>query len=324
MERKLVIARPSISDEERDFIIRTTEEAGYIPVFLDPQHASAADYMDAEIIYGEGSVAKRAAAESDTLRWLCASFAGVDAFCRPGAFKHESTILTNSAGAYGVSLAEHAIMLALMMMRRMPVYEEGIRCRKWLSPIPQASIKDAVVTLLGTGDAGSSTARRLRGFEPARIIGVSRSGRCPDPAYDEVFSTDSLTDVLGRTDLLIMSLPSTALTYHMLDDKMISVMKTGAYVVNVGRGNTIDTDALARALREHRLAGAALDVLETEPLPEDSPLWDTPNLILTPHVAGNLTLPHTRKRNTEMFCEDLLRYAAGQPLLHMVDRSAGY
>ena len=324
MEKKLVIIRPAISDSEHEKIVQAASDAGYTPVFLDPKQVSESDYMDAEIIYGEGAAAKKAAAESDSLKWLCASFAGVDAFCRPGAFRNESTLLTNSAGAYGVSLAEHAIMMALMMMRRMPVFEEGIRNRRWLPPLPQDSIKDSVVTLLGTGDVGSCLARRLRGFEPTKIIGVCRSGRCEEPAFDEICAIDRLKEVLGRTNLLIMSLPATAQTKHILNEEMLSAIKPGAYVVNVGRGNTIDEKALTAALNEKRLAGAALDVMETEPLPEDSPLWDTPNLILTPHVAGNLTVDYTRNRNTEMFCEDLVRYAKGQSLLHLVDRTAGY
>ena len=130
--------------------------------------------------------------------------------------------------------------------------------------------------------------------------------------------------MLKETDLLIMSLPGTAETYHLMNEEMFAAMRPGAYLVNVGRGSVIDETALIKALENGKLAGAALDVLETEPPAEDSPLWTTPNLLLTPHVAGNLTMAYTRKRNTEMFCEDLLRFAKGEPLLHQVDRKRGY
>ena len=136
--------------------------------------------------------------------------------------------------------------------------------------------------------------------------------------------TDRLAEVLAETDLLIMSLPGTPETCHLMNEEMFAAINPGAYLVNVGRGSVIDEHALIEALNAGKLAGAALDVLETEPPLQDSPLWDMPNLILTPHVAGNLTMEHTRKLNTEMFCEDLARYAKGEPLLHRVDRRRGY
>ncbi len=322
MDRTIVVARPGIGETERKMILDAAAEAGYQVVFDADKNRD--DMMSAEIIYGEGEAVGRAVAESDSLKWFCASFAGVDAYCKPGAFKNDQVILTNSAGSYGVSLAEHAIMLALMIMRQIPVFYDGITARKWIDPLPQAGIKDARVTLLGTGDVGRSLAKRIRGFEPECITGVSRSGKSGEKAFDAVGKTDRLGEVLKETDLLIISLPGTPETYHMIDRKMLSVMKPEAYLVNVGRGSVIDETALIEALRSGKLAGAALDVTETEPPLPDSPLWDIPNLLMTPHVAGNLTMEYTRKRNTEMFCEDLLRYAKGEPLLHEVDRRLGY
>ena len=322
MGRTIAVARPGIDESERKRILDTAAEAGFKVVFVSDEDPEK--MMSAEIIYGEGDAVGKAVAESEALKWFCASFAGVDAYCRPGAFKNDQAVLTNSAGSYGVSLAEHAIMLALMIMRKAPVFYDGIKAREWLDPLPQSGIKDACVTLLGTGDAGRSLAKRIRGFEPKSITGVCRSGKSAEPAFDKVVKTGELMEVLRETDLLIISLPETPETFHLIDQAMLSVMKPGAYMVNVGRGSVIDETALIGALNSGRLAGAALDVTETEPPLPDSPLWDTPNLLLTPHVAGNLTMEYTRKRNTEMFCEDLLRYAKGEPLLHEVDRRRGY
>ena len=323
MGKTIVVARPGIDETERKMIVDTAAEAGYEVIFGLGDELTE-EMLSAEILYGEGPAVNAAAARSEALRWLCASFAGVDDFCVPGAFKNEQTILSNSAGSYGVSLAEHAIALALMMMRRIPVFYDGIKARKWLEPLPQDGIRDARVTLLGTGDAGRCLARRIKGFEPACITGVCRSGVSCEEAFDEVVKTEKLQEVLRETDLLIMSLPGTAETYHLMGEEMFAAIRPGAYLVNVGRGSVIDEAALIEALRDGTLAGAALDVLETEPPAPDSPLWDTPNLLLTPHVAGNLTMAYTRKRNTEMFCEDLLRFAKGEPLLHQVDRRRGY
>ena len=323
MSRTIAIARPGIGEEERQMILDTAAEAGYEVCFVSGSDVTD-EMLDAEILYGEGEAVSEAAAASDNLKWLCASFAGVDEFCRPGAFKNDHVILTNSAGSYGVSLAEHAIMLALMIMRKMPVFYDGIRAREWIEPLPQSGLKDARITLLGTGDAGSCMARRLKGFEPKSITGVCRSGKSAEKAFDAVVKTDRLAEVLAETDLLIASLPGTPETYHMINGEVLSAMNPDAYLVNVGRGSVIDEAALIKTLNDGGIAGAALDVIEAEPPQPDSPLWETPNLLLTPHVAGNLTMAYTRKRNTEMFCEDLIRYTHGEQLLHEVDRSRGY
>ena len=323
MGRQIVVARPGIDETERKMILDTAVEAGYEVIFGSGDELTE-EMLSAEILYGEGSSVNAAAARSEALKWLCASFAGVDDFCVPGAFKNEQVILSNSAGSYGVSLAEHAITLALMMMRRIPVFYDGIKARKWLEPLSQDGVKDARVTLLGTGDAGSCLARRIKGFEPACITGVCRSGKSREAAFDRVVKTEELANVLRETDLLIISLPGTTETYHLMNEEMFAAIQPGAYLVNIGRGSVIDEEALIAALKDGKLAGAALDVLETEPPAADSPLWDTPNLLLTPHVAGNLTMAYTRRRNTEMFCEDLKRFAKGEPLLHEVDRKRGY
>jgi phosphoglycerate dehydrogenase-like enzyme len=121
-----------------------------------------------------------------------------------------------------------------------------------------------------------------------------------------------------------MALPGTAETEHILNRERIALLPQNAYVINVGRGSAIDQEALMDALNHDQLAGAALDVFVPEPLPEDHPLWETKNLIVTPHISGNLTLGYTRDINVAMFCEDLANYAAGRPLKGLVDRKLGY
>ena len=145
-----------------------------------------------------------------------------------------------------------------------------------------------------------------------------------DPSYDAMYKIDSLDDVLPGTDLLVMSLPSTPETNNILNRDRIFAMPKGSYVVNVGRGNAIDEDALFDALESGHLAGAALDVFKTEPLPSDSRLWKTKNLLITPHIAGNLTLDYTLEKNVDMFLEDLNNFLNGMPLKYEVDRKKGY
>ena len=147
---------------------------------------------------------------------------------------------------------------------------------------------------------------------------------CSDTSFDEMHKIDSLDEILPETDLLVMSLPSTAETIDMLNRSRIELLPEGAFVVNVGRGTAIDEEAIADALESGHLGGAALDVFKTEPLPADSRLWKIPNLLITPHVAGNLTLEHTLDKNVDMFCEDMVNFFEGRQLVHYVVRKRGY
>jgi phosphoglycerate dehydrogenase-like enzyme len=216
------------------------------------------------------------------------------------------------------------IAVSLVMMRRLNEFFEETRNGQWLKPRPQSSLKDCRITVLGTGDIGTTFASRARAFEPATIIGVCRSGKSSATVYDKVFPVSELDSILPQTDLLAMSLPATAETRGILSRERIALLPQGAYIVNVGRGSAIDEDALADALDNGHIAGAALDVFQTEPLPPDNRLWKTKNLIITPHVAGNMTLAHTRNKNVSMFLEDLKNFTEGAPLKYLVNKKLGY
>ena len=178
--------------------------------------------------------------------------------------------------------------------------------------------------MLGTGDIGTTFAKRVKAFEPADIIGVCRSGKSEAAVYDKVLPVSELDSVLPETDLLAMSLPATEETKGILSRPKIELLPEGAYIINVGRGSAIDENALADNLDNGHLAGAALDVFQTEPLPQGDRLWHTKNLLITPHVAGNMTLPYTKQKNVEMFLEDLNNFVEGKPLKYLVDRKLGY
>ena len=214
-------------------------------------------------------------------------------------------------------------MVTLMLLRRMPEYIEIVRGHGWSNQLPVRSIRDNEFTILGTGDIGRHVADRLRGMGAAKIVGLSRSGK-PHPAFDEVYPISALDDVLPRTKILVMALPAVADTAGILSRERIALLPREAIVVNVGRGSAIDQDALMEALNAGRIAGAALDVVVPEPLPKEHPLWSTRNLLLTPHISGNMSLGYTCDRNLDMFCRDLDNYAAGRPLEHRVDRKRGY
>ena len=323
MCRDICIFQEFLTDAHKKRITDTAAAAGFTPYFftLDQRAEAEACVQHCEVLYAHDVPLLRAAPE--TLKWYCCSFAGVDPYCKDGVFQNPDCILTNS-NVYGVTIAEHVVMVTLMLLRRMPEYEAVVRRRGWSNQLPIRSIRDNAFTILGTGNIGNHVAQRMRGMGAAKIIGVSRSGRAQEGIYDEVYPISALDQVLKDTKILVMALPGTAETVHILNRERMTLLPEGAYVINVGRGTALDQAALKEALDSGRLGGAALDVMDPEPLPADDPLWEAKNLILTPHVSGNMTLGYTCDENVRLFCEDLKNYAAGRPLAGYVDRKRGY
>ena len=213
--------------------------------------------------------------------------------------------------------------MLLELMRQREQYREIVSRREWVRNLPVRSILGSRITMLGTGDIGQETLKKLRGFRPACIVGVNRSGQNPGGMFDRVVPVSELTEVLPETEVLIMSLPGTKESTGLLSREMLSLLPDYAIIVNVGRGNSIDEEALLSELRLGRLF-AALDVFSTEPLPQDSPFWDCPNLLLTPHISGNMTLPYTVQRICELFLSDFERFFRGEKPERTVDIRRGY
>lgn len=318
---KILVINNMLEKKYFDQIKSAAGEVGAQVFFYKSEAEIPQSNFDADIIYGFApSIVKT----SRSLKWLCVPWAGVDSLMTPDYFANEDCLLTNSAGAYGVSIAEHMIAVSLVMMRRLDQFMAETREGKWLSPRPQKSLKDCRITVLGTGDIGTTFASRARAFEPAAIVGVCRSGKSSASVYDKVLPVSELDSILSQTDLLAMSLPATPETKGILSRERFALLPQDAYIVNVGRGSAIDEDALADNLESGHLAGAALDVFQTEPLPAGHRLWKTKNLLITPHVAGNMTLPYTKDKNVQMFIEDLKNFTEGRPLHYLVDRKLGY
>ena len=320
MQRTLVAAIRELTRKQREEIRRAACAHGFEALFFDSPEDALPALADAEVVFGQSEFLAR---NAPRLRWLCSPFAGVDNLLAPGVFLSPDALLSNSSGAYGVTIAEHIIMTALMVLRRQMDYGAIVTRRGWQRGLAVRSIYASRVTLLGTGDIGHETALRLRAFSPSRLTGVNRSGRDESGLFDRVLPREALEEVLPETDILILSLPGTKETRGLLDKAKLALLPDGALLINVGRGSALDEAALERELRTGRLR-AALDVFEHEPLPEDSPLWDCPHLLITPHVAGNMTLPHTVERIVALFLEDFANYCEGRPLKRLVEREKGY
>ena len=317
---KLLVNLPEFNETQRQMIRKAADLKNYTAVFCDETEDALSEAADASVILS-GNPALVPAAEK--LRWFCAPSAGVDHFVRVWDAAPDQAILSNSSGAYGVTISEHIVLMLLELMRQREEYREIVSRREWVRNLPVRSILGSRITMLGTGDIGQETLKKLRGFRPACIVGVNRSGQNPGGMFDRVVPVSELTEVLPETEVLIMSLPGTKESTGLLSREMLSLLPDYAIIVNVGRGNSIDEEALLSELRLGRLF-AALDVFSTEPLPQDSPFWDCPNLLLTPHISGNMTLPYTVQRICELFLSDFERFFRGEKPERTVDIRRGY
>ena len=247
---KILVINKLLKEHHKEHIRKNASEIGGSVLFVDSESEIPDDWQDCEIIYGFGM---NNAAHNKELKWFAAPSAGVDFLLKPGVFANEDCLITNSTGAYGVTIAEHIIAVSLMMMRKLDyTFGESLQHR-WSGQQMQRSLKDSRILVLGTGDIGCCFARRAKAFEPASITGVCRSGICEDSSFDRVFSIGSLDELLPDTDLLVMSLPDTPETRNILSRERIDLLPDDAYVVNVGRGSAVDEDALADRLEEGRL-----------------------------------------------------------------------
>ena len=323
MAKKIGVIIDFLNPTYEKMINEAAAKHGYEVTYFPSSAAAVGNVDDMEILYGHCS--QQVLKSAKNLKWFCCCWAGVDRFCRDDLYNQPDCVLTNASGAYGTTIAEHLIMTSLMLLRRQLEYSEVIREGDWrVLPGGIRSLRGARITMLGSGDIGTEFARRAKAFHPAKITGVRRSAKGGDPAFDEIRTIDELNDILPETDLLVMALPSTPATVGILSRERIALLPKGALVINVGRGTAVDQDALIEALNSEAIGGAALDVVVPEPLPADHPLRAAKNILLTPHVAGNLTLGYTCQRNVELFLEDLDNYAAGLPLKRFVDRKKGY
>lgn len=256
-----------------------------------------------------------------TLRWIGLTSAGYDPVLKFGYPK--GAIVTNAGDAHGPLVAEHALVLLLMLIRQFPLIGRQQAEARWdQSLIPALrSIEDLTVTVVGLGSIGGQIARRLRAFG-ARTLGVSRSG-APSDLVDAVFPRARLHDALAQSDAVVLAVPMNDDSRHMIDAAAFAALPPHALLVNVARGAVVDSAALLAALREKRLAGAALDVTDPEPLPADSPLWAEPGVVISPHVGGLGSIAVGR-RLTELFARNVAHLAAGEALEATLELPPGF
>lgn len=320
--RKIAVLSSFMEEHHITKIRETAAACGFAVDFYADDKMPKENAADYEVLYG--LVGPGFLKYMTNLKWFCTPSAGVEPYTPDEVYPHEGVLLTNSAGAYGITISEHILMVTLMLLRRMPAFQQVVADRGWVRQMPMRSICGSTITVLGTGDIGTNFARRAKALGAKAVYGVRRTKKAGDPAFDEIYAMDELNAILPQTDILVMALPGTAETAGTLSRERIALLPRHAIVVNVGRGSAVDQEALIDALNSEAIAGAALDVMVPEPLPVDHPLWSAKNILITPHISGNMSLGITRDLDVDLFCRDLENYANGRPLQQLVDRKLGY
>ncbi|OED35862.1 dehydrogenase [Chromatiales bacterium (ex Bugula neritina AB1)] len=275
--------------------------------------------QDAEVLLTWNLPTENLAQIAPELKWIHCIGAGVEHLL-PMDWLPPHVTLTNNKGVHAAKAAEFGLMSVLMLHSHIPAVVTNQRNRVYDS-LYASPIAGKTLVVIGTGSLGGSAAKKLQALG-MHVIGVNRSGRTVD-GFDEIVTTDQLDVILPRADYLLAATPDTPQTRGLLDRRRLNSMKAAAGIINIGREAIMDYDALCDKLEEGSLAGAVLDVFDPEPINEDSRLWDTPNLIITPHISADdgdayieLTL--------SLFFRNMRLHQAGRPLLNPVQPELGY
>lgn len=259
----------------------------------------------------------------EKVQWIHSLSAGVEKYLIP-EFVASPVPLTNARGVFKRSLADFTLMAVLYFYKNVRRLIESQRRRHW-DDFKVDWVPGKVMGIVGYGEIGRECGLLAHAIG-MQVYALRRrpeqSGS--DPILAKAFGPDQLHDMLAEADVVVAAAPLTPATHHLLSDAEFAAMKPGAIVINVGRGPVIDEAALVRALQEKKIAGAALDVFEVEPLPASSLLWDMQNVLISPHCTDRTHNPDWLDLSMQMFVENFRRFISGQPLQNVVDKKAGY
>jgi phosphoglycerate dehydrogenase-like enzyme len=277
--------------------------------------------------------------QAPNLNWIQFHYAGIDHVVDAPILRKPGLAATTMSGASASQVAEYVVMMLLALGHKLPDLVENQRRSQWpkdrwerFSPV---ELRNSTVGIVGYGSIGRQVARLLFNFG-ARVLASKRnamrptdSGYTPEGMGDaqgdfvhRLYPTEAMRSMVKECDFVVVTTPLTSRTRGLVSAEIFEAMKQSAYLVDISRGGVVDHAALVSALKDHKIAGAALDVFPEEPLPETSPLWKMPGVLITPHISG--ITPHYDERAVALFIENLKRHLAGQPLLNLIDLDEGY
>jgi phosphoglycerate dehydrogenase-like enzyme len=314
MSFKILLLPPNV-DASLPEKIRQVVPGVVVKAFLDPTDAIP-DIADADAAYG--TVPPELFARARKLRWICAARAGLGGDWFYDALVQSDVMVTNMRGSYNEHLSAHAVAFLLAFARR---FDHYLPQRQWQRGPEMIDLPTKTVLIVGVGGAGSEASKLCAAFG-MRVLGADPRVTELPTGMAELFTPDRLEERLGDADFVIVTTPESRDTLGMFNARLFARMKRGAYFINISRGGCVVTEDLIAALRSGQLAGAGLDVAAPEPLPPDNPLWQMPNVLITPHVAI-YGAPY-RQKWEEILLENCRRFANHEPLLNVVDKEKWY
>jgi phosphoglycerate dehydrogenase-like enzyme len=312
--RRIVLTQASFVGHAADLLRTSAPQFDVIAV------TEASDELIATAEVFAGHLEPQQISQAVALRWNHLWSAGADADLSPQMRAATQVALTTSAGNGAVALAEHALMLMLMLDRDAPRWLAAQRAHVW-DRFSHSELAGQTVGIIGMGAAGRDLAAKCAAFH-MQVLGLRQRPAVAAPAVTRMYGPDEIIAFAGHCDYLVIAAPLTDATKGMVSAEVIAAMKPSAAIVNVSRGAIVDEAALAAALASGRITRAGLDAHAQEPLTDDSPWWDQPGVIVTPHNAA--TTVATERRSLDIFLENVDRYVHGLPLRNLVDRSSGY
>ena len=312
------------SEADREFVAELRNSFPSVNFCQAPTEADQVrEIPDAEVLFGAITPAVFEAARR--LRWCHFVGAGFDPLVRGNpAFVASDVVLTNAPGTHAIAMADHVMGMILMFAHRLVDMLDDQRAHRWDVHKYRAQMRELEGTtmgLLAVGSIGRAVAVRAQAFG-IRVYGVDLKPMKPPEGVAEVWTLEDLERLLRISDWFVVTAPLTDGTEGLLNRERIGQLKQGSHLIVISRGGIVDETAVVEGLRSGSIAGAGFDAVETEPLPDDSPLWDMPNVLISPHVSGDS--PQTWERRYRIFKDNLARYLKGDPLLHICDKRAGF
>jgi len=287
------------------------------------QEEQLREVPDAEVQFG--LITEEVLKAARKLRWFHFVGIGFDhILTRAPGLVESDVVMTNARETHVIAMADHALAMVLAFAHCVPDLLEDQRARNWDTIKYFGRMTELAGTTMGIlamGDIGKAVAQRAAGFD-MEVYGVDVMPMAPPPGVREVWSVDRLDEMLSISDWFVVTAPLVESTRGLIDAGRLARLKRGAHLILVSRGGIVDEDALAEAIRSGHLGGAALDATDPEPPAPESPLWDLPNVIISPHVSADS--PQMWQRRREIFKENLRRYLAGEPLKFVCDKARGY
>ena len=304
---------PAVDENELQAIQSVSSDVDIQNVENEDQALEIIDEIDA--MYGR--ITPELLARAKKLRWIQTPMAGLEHYMFPALAESDVT-LSNMQGIYSDNIADHVMGYILMFSRGFHIFLRQQLQRNWAKEAPVLHLADTTLGVIGLGGIGTAVAKRGAAAE-MRVIATNAVVIEKPEFVDALWGLDRLDDLLAEADFVVSCVPHTPETFKMINTDQLRQMKQTAYLINISRGVVVDLAALTSALEAGEIAGAGLDVFETEPLPSDHPLWGMENVIITPHTAG--AGPHTADRRIEVVRANLRRFVAGEPVRNVVDKN---